>query len=123
MGSPQKMCPTPNLQNLWMWLNLEKGFADVIKNLWVGFPRLLGGLCIQGYLLMKDTQMGNREEAAEVMEDRGRDWRGGAKGESRQSPGAKGKEGFSLRASRAGASSWQPCFQTSSLRNCGRIDF
>lgn len=86
-------------------MNLEKGFTDVIKNLWVGFPRLLGGLYIQEYLLVKDTWMGNREEQAEVMEGRGRDWRGGAKGESRQSPGAKGKEGFSLRASRAGSPS------------------
>ena len=67
-------------------MNLEKGFTDVIKNLWVGYPRLLGGLYIQEYLLLKDTWMGNREEQAEVMEGRGRDWRGGAKGERAGSP-------------------------------------
>ena len=62
---------------------------------------MLGGLYIQGYLLVKDTQGKNREKEAEVLEDRGRDWRGAAKEESPQSPGAKGKGGFSLRASRA----------------------
>lgn len=43
----------------------------------------------------KDTQGKNREKEAEVLEDRGRDWRGAAKEESPQSPGAKGKGGFS----------------------------